>query len=761
MIPAPSPARRPARGRRRRTAVAIAAWGAAAGMAAAQGAAPAPPPPASAGPAAPAAPVQLERVEVQGRRASETDERRRSTAARTVYGREDIERHGDATLGEVLRRLPGVTLQGAPGRGGGVRLRGLGSYTQILLDGERVPPGFPLDTLAPDQVERIEIYRAPTAETGARAIAGTINIVSRGGFRRRLNELRPSLALESGRLSPGLSWTRNDSAGAWTWNVSVSAFHRERKNESETVTVRRRLDDPSAVALARRETFESLDRRSGLHLTSRLQWRGEDGESLVLSPFLIHSRGRSLGTSRLQQTAGADPARYDHAASDDSSEYTHGRLNGQWSRRLGADGRLETRFVLGASHIPDEDLRSEFDAAGGLLRSTAARTTTRDRTASGTLKYTTPIAADHEFVSGIEAEATRRRESHAVLENGRPVRADLAGDFGASTGRLAAYAQDEWTLTPQWSAHAGLRWEGIATRADDAAGGEHRNASSVWTPLLHLAWKPAPQSRDRVRLSLTRSYRSPSLAQLVGRPVLSARFPAGGPNEATAPDRAGNPDLRPELATGLDLAVERYLPAGGVLSASVFHRRISDVIRQSVMLEPVPGLGVERWVARPRNVGDAVTQGVELEAKFRLDALAAAAPPVDLRGNLAYYRSRVFDVPGPDNRLDQQPRMSASLGADWRLRRVPLTLGGNLAWNPAYDTRLSTTQTAFQGRKRVVDLSALWTFDPTLALRLSANNVAPLDHVTAVAVDTPTERETARTTARTYTSVQLRLEMKL
>ena len=53
-----------------------------------------------------------------------------------------------ATLGEILKRLPGVTLGGPPGRGGRSALRGLGGgYTQILLDGDRVPPGFSLDSI--------------------------------------------------------------------------------------------------------------------------------------------------------------------------------------------------------------------------------------------------------------------------------------------------------------------------------------------------------------------------------------------------------------------------------------------------------------------------------------------------------------------------------------------------------------------------------------------------------------------------------------
>jgi iron complex outermembrane receptor protein len=110
----------------------------------------------------------LESIEITGVK-SDADQRRESTAAKIVIGREEIERFGDSTLDEVLKRLPGVSIVGRARRGGSIVLRGLGhGYTQILINGERVPPGFSIDQLVPDQVERIEIYRAPTAETGAR-----------------------------------------------------------------------------------------------------------------------------------------------------------------------------------------------------------------------------------------------------------------------------------------------------------------------------------------------------------------------------------------------------------------------------------------------------------------------------------------------------------------------------------------------------------------------------------------------------------------
>jgi outer membrane receptor for ferrienterochelin and colicins len=346
--------------------------------------------------------------------------------------------------------------------------------------------------------------------------------------------------------------------------------------------------------------------------------------------------------------------------------------------------------------------------------------------------------------------------------------ADFGDNVSASSTRFAAFAQDEWMLTPQWAVHAGLRWEGIVTRgsADPSGGpaGAPTNRSSVWTPLLHAVWKPEPASPDQLRFSLTRSYRSPTLQNLIARPGVNTRYPAPGPNTPTQADRAGNPALKPELATGIDIAIERFLPTGGLLSANVFHRQISNYLRSQTTLEDVSwSPGVPRWVSRPQNVGDALTQGIELEAKFRLSDWLADAPKIDVRANASMFRSRVKGVPGPDNRLDQQPDATANLGADYRFIGLPFTLGGNLNWNPAYDTRLSDVQTAYQGRKVGFDAYGLWVFNPSLQLRLTLSNLAPRDYLTGGSVvDTGAGvRETSLTVAPTYLNAQLRLELKL
>lgn len=713
--------------------------------------APAPARPAAAAAAAPAAPIATERVEVTGGRQTDNEQRRQSTAAKIIIGRDQIEQYGDSSMGELLKRLPGVTTDGRAGRGGGPRMRGLGSgYTQILVDGERVQGGLSLDSIDPEQVERIEILRAPTAETGARAIAGTINIITREGFTRRLNDLKVGAGLERGRLSPGLSWTRDDQWGDLNYNLSLSLFNRRGADASSVRTTS--ADDPALDYL---ESRRSTDERTGMHLSGRLRWKLGDGQSLMLMPLLIASRNESEQSSRVTGTGGP----YDASQSASDGGFSLLRLNGQWQGVLPDGGRLEVRGGAGQANnrVRLQGLELGDGAGGPGVQTQSENNRSTETTAQLSLKYSTLLADDHSLVAGLELEGAQRDDSRRLLIDGQPQLLDFGDTLSSRTRRLAVYGQDEWTISPQWAAHAGLRWESISTRGEGDSAAAEASRNSVLTPLLHAVYKFEPKGRDQLRMSLTRSYRSPSLQNLLGRPSLSTRYPVPGDNTPTSPDRAGNPALQPELATGLDLALERYLPGGGMLSASLFHRRIQDLMRTVTSLETVSWSSTPRWVARPQNIGAATTQGIELEAKFRLTEFWPEAPALDLRSNASVYRSRVDSVAGPDNRLDQQPGATANLGADYRLPGLPVTVGANLNWTPGYTTRLSENQWLVQGVKRVVDAYALWTVNPQARVRLSANNLGPQDAFSSSEV----AGELAQTTAETRVNWRLQLELKL
>lgn len=687
----------------------------------------------------------LGQVEVRGNRNNDSEARRESTASKIVIGREEIDKQGDATLGDVLKRLPGVTVQGAPGRGGAIRMRGLGGgYTQILLDGERMPPGFSVDSLTPEQVERIEILRAPTAETGARAIAGTVNIVLREGRKANPDDLKLTLSQEHGLGSTMLNWVHNLKTEPLNGTFTLSAMDNRRADESVTVIDSDYRDDQVRGA-------ESSGRRQGVHASARLQWKGEQGKSLTLTPFVIHSEYAAQG--RIDARRAAEASISDFALTDNHSRYTAARLNGQWTQRLSADDRLELRFGLGQSEYDQQSTQTVGSSSGLLANALDAQRFT-DRSTSWNGKWTRVLDSGHQWVSGVEHEGVRRTEEASAGAG------DDSGNLKARTARWAAYTQDEFTLNPNWSAYVGVRYESILTEGQ-VGEALKRNLSQVWTPLLHALWKPDPAKRDQIRMSLTRSYKTPTLYNLVAPLRYSRDYPISGNNVPTQPDRVGNPDLRPELATGIDLGFERYLEGGGVLSANVFRRNIKDLIRYQTNLQVVNGSNQSRWVSAPENVGDALTQGIELEAKFRLNQAWSEAWPVDIRSNVSFFHSKVKEVPGPDNRLDQQPSMTANLGADHRLRGLPLTVGGNVNWNPDYDTRRSQEQFSYQGVKRVVDVYGLWRYSAATALRLTVSNLLPRHYETATTFSSGGASETARTTDRNWRNVQLRVEMKI
>jgi iron complex outermembrane receptor protein len=115
----------------------------------------------------------------------------RTTPGTMVLTREDLERSGYVSLGDVLQRLPqhGSALNPLYNGGGNgehrVDLRHLGSQRiLVLVDGHRWITGLAgatdLTTIPWAAIERVEItFGADGARHGSGAIAGTVNVVLR------------------------------------------------------------------------------------------------------------------------------------------------------------------------------------------------------------------------------------------------------------------------------------------------------------------------------------------------------------------------------------------------------------------------------------------------------------------------------------------------------------------------------------------------------------------------------------------------------
>ena len=696
-------------------------------------------------------------MEIRGSEITDTEQRRRDPVAKQIFGREELDKYGDVSVTDVLKRLPGVTLSG-----GNPRLRGLGAgYTLILVNGEPAPPGFSLENLPPSQVERIEVTKGPTAEYSAQAVAGTINIILRAAARQRQRELRVGLGYTAEAPVPSFNASLGDRIGGFSYTLPLSGY--QWRGVTDRVIDRVGRD---AALLSQQISVRARDRwwGGGASFGPRLSFKPDDLWTIESQTFAQRHEWHSASRVDTQVLLGSAPS----SVLDESENRGHWqtlRTGVQVNRRSPQGHRLEAK--LGVQHS-DSRYRTDVDGFDGtgqqsLVRLAQGRSSEQSRSTSG--KLFTPLFEGHGLSAGWDLEARRRVEERSLLENGLPVLTGFEGEtFRARIERQALYVQDEWEIAPQWSTYLGLRGERIATVSRGSAD-ERRSTSSVVTPLWHLNYKLDPKGRDLLRASLTRAYKAPDLNALMARPSINTSYPASGSNTEITPDRMGNPLLQPELSTGLDIAFEKYFPGGGVFSIGTFHRRVNGLIRNAVTLETVAWSPVPRWVARPVNLSRASSAGLELEIKGKASELLptgwGAPAGLSLRAALSAYRSRVDDIPGPANRLEGQLPLSLTAGLDHAVTGTPLTWGFNLALTPGYEVQQTAAQLLEQGRARSLDAYVLWTFSRQVALRVAGNNVRPLDELNRISlVDDSGLEQSTRTLRRPRASFNANLTVK-
>ncbi|MCF5655154.1 TonB-dependent receptor domain-containing protein [Pseudomonas poae] len=134
-----------------------------------------------------------------------------SSAANTVFTRDDIDRLQPTSLTDLLKRVPGVQIAPTGGRGSlpGVYLRGTTSaQSLVLVDGQRIANATSGDSglqyLNVDQIERVEVLRGSRSVIyGSDAMGGVIQVFTR---RNAEQGLQPRLTLGVGNHQ---TWERS------------------------------------------------------------------------------------------------------------------------------------------------------------------------------------------------------------------------------------------------------------------------------------------------------------------------------------------------------------------------------------------------------------------------------------------------------------------------------------------------------------------------------------------------------------------------
>ena len=629
---------------------------------------------------------------------SEIEERRQSATQKTVVDRQGIEATGGLYVGEVLSKLPGIDA-GIPSSDGTVALRSRGMVrdsVQVLIDGER-PPGDARHALMivarmpAGELEKVEIMKGASAEFGS-STPVTVNLVTNKARRNASLSFKAAAGVRDDEPLAQFSLTKTGSRGAWSWSVPLSL------SQSRS-PVEKRLSRQEANAGVR--TLWQTEREQGRNETAeiffgpKLNWK-EGPSSFSIWPMLFVAKGeRNTSLDRQQY---ADPVLGSGATT------VLRRSDREESDRRAARLRLEGETQALESKISGRLTLVNSDRDSDVTRNSAGSRSTENHR-RGENEVNAALRADHgwgDHVSALGLEYIRLSRTERQNYTGAFAG---SGIFRAEEKQSVLWLQDEWALSGGLTLTAGLRGESISLSADSPS-----KQHAMLSPSVSARWEFS--AGWLFRTSLGTGIKAPKLEEISNAPVRSTS--ANSPLES---DRRGNPELRPEKPTSLDLAIEHYWPnETAVVGLNAYVRDTTDFVERRTVLES------GRWVERPYNEGNARHWGVEIDGKIKSELLGFNGG--SFRSHLTLPHGTVEDRRLDLNRSAREvPRYIWTLGYDQTLSGLSSNAGVLLQQTGKTRTDVPGELRA-EGKARSV-LDAYWVrkVSRTVNLRLTLQNM--------------------------------------
>ncbi|MGH6643208.1 MAG: TonB-dependent receptor plug domain-containing protein [Pseudoxanthomonas sp.] len=686
---------------------------------------------------------QLDTIVVQGEIAyrNRTDD----IAPVLSYDLEYFQRFEPSTVGDMLKRLPGVTFVGSDiMEFDGAMMRGMAAgYTQVLINGKKVPGAgddrsFWVDRIPAEMVDHIEILRSNSANRSGDAMAGAINIVLRDAYAFDGSYLRIGLnRWYDGEVNPTFGAVTSGEAlgGRLLAGINVQDRYRAKIKRSD------RFADPS---MEERVSFEDqTEVKDGRDYSANVSYTADIGETGRLS-----IDGFYVKTER-------DVTEVSHEVEFDDDDVIEATVPGynpidQKNWGVGAEYKFDmaggtTEFDLGYAKFEDDSsereesheyVNGEWDAS----EAEASAVEADDTETSFKIAHKRPVGGS-ELEFGVDYRKKKRDIVYTNYEwegeeEGDPVVYGLDGTIGSliEETRIDPYVMVSGK-GEVFSWEAGLRYEttksDIRYSEDDEVEGAAGKDYNELLPSLHLKWDLT--DADRISLSLAKSVKRPNFNELI---------PALLDGEYGDNDYIGNPQLDPETANGIDLGFEHRLGKHGVIGVNFFYRDVKNLIElvntgepseaavedweemvedgdYATVEEAMAAEPAESWLFTSANVGDGKVYGVEFDLSTPLTALGMPNTGVFL--NYSYLDSKVTDFIG-ERRFNDQARNVYNIGFIQDLPSLAASFGATYRkQGDAFSRILAEEVTVKYGDDLEVFVEK--RFGKTLSVRLSAANL--------------------------------------
>lgn len=621
------------------------------------------------------------------------------------YGTEYFQRFEPLTAGDALKRVPSVTFLSDVIESDGPRLRGLPpGYTQILINGERVPGGqadrsFFLDRIPAELISRVEIVRSNSARRTGDAVAGSLNIVLRDGYQLDGGYVRGgALYYDDEEFEPSFGAVFGGQVGPG--RLLVGGNFQGRHNPKLKSSLRY-SDSPENNPNFATDDFDNredqTDTRDGKDYSVNATYEIDGGDT----NFQI--RGFYVRTDRTEDersyeyndpTAVNGPVRNGAASGNlltdnanvneiDQENFTiDGKLSHEWSAG-------KTSLRVGYANFTEKQRETEyeidFDRATPRFTGDLTHVDIDDSEFTAKLEHTVDLTDEVKLVFGgfyqdkdrdSSILAVRSRFNVASARNWNQFErnpTELSTGFPAlvpepgGVNTIEERRIDGFALVEGrnggFSWEAGLRYETTDLNINDATAPGAGGLGNDYEKLLPSAsFKYDITDRDRIIGSVARTNRRPEF-NFISPALLEAEL---GDN-----DLLGNPGLDPETAWGFDLGYERRIGRGGIVGINFFYRDVQNLIElTNTGVEGSEGEGT--FVFQPLNVGDGKVYGVEFDISTDLGFLGL--PDTGIFGNVSYLDSEITDQFG-NRRFNDQSKYVYNFGAIQDVKSIGAAFG--------------------------------------------------------------------------------------
>lgn len=250
-------------------------------------------------------------------------------------------------------------------------------------------------------------------------------------------------------------------------------------------------------------------------------------------------------------------------------------------------------------------------------------------------KYQTGIFVDKQFVGNLDLNNPELFSKEQVAE-------ELASNYSAREDITSGYARIDSRISDNLNFTGGLRIENTSLRytgriyddeTETVSKTKPQNSSYInFLPSLLIKWEP--QKDFIIRIGYNQS---------LSRPKYSALVPGMNIKRVDNEIVVGNSKLQATTSHNIDLNAEYYWKTIGLISGSIFYKRINGFIVDEVAYNKEYAGNVWTKFTQPKNAGNANIIGAEVAYQRDFSFISPSLKCLGFYGTYTFTHSRVTD----------------------------------------------------------------------------------------------------------------------